>query len=765
MLSENALNMLKEKKYFRDNESKWEDICERVSSVIASAEDNEHMSIQVKDQIYKAMYNLEFIFSTPCLINANIGNKGQLSSCFILSVKDNIESINQCDAEYSKIFQKNGGAGASLSTLRPARSIVEASNGYAFGVVGAMQKFDYTADLMTKFNPSRKGAIKKDINDWHPDIYDFIHSKDDTSKLQRMNISVILSDKFLNAVENNEDWDLKFPDYSFNKEIYDNEWDGDIEKWEFNKYPIKIYKTIKAKELFKEMCECAWKTGEPGFCYASSMQKCNKNTHITTIVGSNPCFEFVNIPYSSCNLGSINLTKCVKKNKSFDFTKFKNLVEMSVRWLDNMITVNKLPLKKIDEITKGIRSIGLGVMGFADSLFMMGIKYDSIEAYEFSDNLFRNMYNIALETSQCLSKEKGTYPLWDGSEWQKQDIRVRNSNFLSIAPTGSISFIANVSGGIEPVFGLVYSRRTYDGNIYYITNEIFKKALEERDIYSDLLIKKIEENHGSCQGIKDVPKDLQEIFVTAHNITPEEHIKMLSVIQKHVDLSISKTINFDNTATKEDIEYIVLEGWKNGCRGLSIYRDGSRENQTLVVTHNTELVNNKTQSIFDTIEPVNKDDLGETFGTSVKREVACGSLHINVFRDASGNLAEVFINTSRGGICQSNVNAISRLVSLLLRGGMKVDVICDQLKNIKCPACSILRKENKNIGISCSDVIGRYLKEKYLQGTIIIKEKEIKSKSQKQMKKEDKSKCPNCGEKLRMESGCIICSCGFSKCG
>ena len=765
MLSENAIKLLKEKNYFKSGESKWEDICSRVSTAIASAETEKDTMEKIKTEIYEAMTNLEFIFSTPCLINADINNPGQLSSCFIISMKDNIESITQCDAEYSKIFQKNGGAGASLSVLRPAKSVVETSNGYAFGVVGAMHKFDFTADLMTKFNLSRKGAIKKDIDDWHPDIYEFIHSKDDTSKLQRMNISIVLSEKFREAVKKNSNWDLKFPDYSSNKEIYDKEWDGDIQLWESKGYPIKIYRTVKARDLFNEMAEAAWKTGEPGFNFLGSMLECNKNKHICSKVASNPCFEFVNIPYSSCNLGSINLTKCIDNNNQFDFDKFKKIVRMAVRWLDNMITINKLPLEKIDNITKGIRAIGLGVMGWADLLFILSIKYNSKSALEFADDLFSIMYDTALETSKELAIEKGEYPLWQGSDWEKENIKVRNSNFISIAPTGTISFIADTTGGIEPLFALVYTRRTYDGTLYYCVNENFKNALEEYEIYSDELVGKIIENHGSCQGIKDIPKNIQEIFVTAHDIKPEDHINMLSTIQKHVDLSISKTINFNNSATKEDIKNIIMMAWENGCRGMTVYRDGSRENQTLSTHTNVITIDNKTQPIFDTIDPVDKDDLGETFGTSIKRKVACGSLHINVFRDSDGNLAEVFINTSRGGICQSNVNAISRLVSLLLRGGIKVDAISNQLKDIKCPACSILRKENKNIGISCADTIGRYLEEKYLQGTVTISEKKIKSKIQKQPKKEDKNKCPNCGEKLRMESGCCICTCGFSKCG
>jgi ribonucleoside-diphosphate reductase alpha chain len=322
-----------------------------------------------------------------------------------------------------------------------------------------------------------------------------------------------------------------------------------------------------------------------------------------------------------------------------------------------------------------------------------------------------------------------------------------------------------VSGGIEPVFGLVHSRRTYDNNLYYVVNDVFKKTLEERYIYSDELMKKIEENHGSCQGIKDIPEDLQKIFITAHDILPKEHVKMLSAIQKHVDLSISKTINFNNSATEEDIKDIVLYGWKNGCRGLAVYRDGSRENQTLSTSKEESNKQKESLFIFDTIDPIEKDDLGETYGTSIKKRVACGNLFIQLFRDGSGNLAEMFINTSKSGICQSNINAISRLVSIGLRSGIKVEYLCDQLIGIKCPACTVLKSKGEKVESSCAEAIGKYIMDKYKQGTVTIKEHKVKSKNNKTIKKEDKNKCPNCGEKLRMESGCIICNCGFSKCG
>lgn len=1163
-ISNDALKLLKEKQYFKGNENSWEDLCNRVSTAIADAEETEEMKQKIQKEIYDSMVSLDFIFSTPCLLNADKNNRGQLSSCFVADTRDNIEDICRTDAEFTKIFQRNGGVGTDLSVLRPAKEVVETSKGYAGGVITFMHKYDSTADDMTKFNPSRKGAIKINLKDNHPQIFDFIHCKDNLDILNRMNISVSFYDEFMLAVENDLDWNLEFPDYSFNKEIYNTEWDGNLNQWKSKGYPTKIYKTIKARELLKEFSESSWKTGEPGANYQSRMDIDNMNPHLSLEIYTNPCNEFTNIPYSSCNLGSINLLNCVQNGK-LNLVKLADLTAKSVRWLDNMITVNVLPLKKIDEVTKAIRPIGLGIMGLADAFYALGVKYNSEEGYKIAEDIIKTMKETAIKTSVQLANERGKYPAWKGSKWEEKNIEIRNSNLLSIAPTGSISFMAGVSGGSEPNFALTYSRRTYDGNTYYVNNIIFEKKLKELGIYSNELMDKIEKNHGSCQGISEIPKNIQDIFVTAHDLTPEEHVDMIAILQQHVDLSLSKcvakgtlvqtnkgilpieelgnasgndvfdspifnlkvrdmngewkkvtnhysgglkdtkiikfnngntlecsnnhmlftingwkkaseitkgeqivcrsadfnednngglqivnefidyktnankinipnkmsedlatwlgmivsdghlteatgnvgitcanddvenkfiklstnlfhltvqdikitydkrtkttrkifitsrnlcrwakniigenctnkqipkqimlgsknekiafingvtldgyissnkliiyegyskklaeqlfavccslnlkpyfgtkpvkngrlstisysvrmgeniftpiekhknvklsstttipvpdyvknmkldtkhclynqlrtirrgnyeimktnnaildgydvdftkyiititeiidninevydievedthsylinniishnTVNFSNKAIVEDIYNIYIYAWKKGLKGLSVYRDGCRENQTLSTGKKEEIKNIK-QVEFDSIQPIEKEELGETYGSNVKERVACGNLYLGLFRDNKGNLSEMFINTSKGGICQSNINAISRLVSLALRSGIKVETICDQLMGIKCPACTILRSQGKDVGISCPDTVGQYILEKYKQGSTMIVEKVQRKKKP---TKNEKMKCPNCGEQMRMEAGCVVCNCGFSRCG
>jgi ribonucleoside-diphosphate reductase alpha chain len=429
-----------------------------------------------------------------------------------------------------------------------------------------------------------------------------------------------------------------------------------------------------------------------------------------------------------------------------------------------MIIVNKLPLKIIDEITKKILPIGEGFMGLADAMYMLNIKYNSSEGIAFAEKITKTIKESLTGASIELAKERGVYPAWQGSEWQKKNIRIRNSSLVSIAPNGSLSFIAGVSGGLEPNFGLCYTRRTYDGTLYYVVNPVFKKRLEELGIYSDELMEKISKNRGSCQGIKEVPKEIQDVFVVASDLTPQEHVDVVSAIQKHVDLSCSKTVNFANRASAKEIYDIIIYAWKQKLKGLTVYRDGCRENQVLTTDATYANKSAETEKQYDYIIPHSKDELGETYGSNIKRRVACGNLYINFCRDEIGNLVEGFVNIGKGGICQSNINAVSRLISLALRSGIKVEEITDQLQGIKCPACTILKAQGKDVGASCPDSIAKYLQEKYEQGNIVIKETKIKGK--KNIEKDTKMICNNCGEKMRMEAGCVICdNCGSSKCG
>ena len=755
MVTDNTLDLLK-KRYFRENEKTWEDLCERVSTGISKAEEIKNRD-KFKKIFYDMMVNFEFIPSTPCLINADENNNGQLSSCFIIDIRDNIESIYQAKSECAKIFQKNGGVGFNISALRPEGTTVETSKGYSCGTIGFMEEFNLTADVVTR-NNIRKGAIKIDLNDWHPDILKFIHCKDNKLKFTHMNLSTSLSNKFMNAVKNDDDWYLVFPDYSFNKDIYNKEWDGNLEKWTSKDYPIKTYQKLKARQLYTEIMESAWISGDPGVSFRDIMNIFNPNPHLGSINSTNPCAEFCSIPYNSCNLGSINLTKCIKEGK-FNYDKFKNLIQHSIRFIDNMITVNKLPFEKISEITKSTRSVGLGIMGLADCLYILKIPYNKYNGYEFIKELFSFMKNIAIDTSIELAKEKDVYPAWKGSIWEKSNIKIRNSNLLSIAPTGSISFIANTSGGLEPNFALTYSRRTNEGDLYYITNSIFEKELKNKGLYSKELLQKVINNKGSCVGIEEIPKDIQEIFVIASDITPTQNTEVVGIIQKYVDLSTSKTVNLPKSATVEDIKNIYMYAWELGCKGITVYRDGCIENQTLSVNRNETKENNYI---------IPKQAMARAKGERVKLPTGCGSIWLMTFKDKNNNLAEIFSQPGTSGGCTGLTEALTRTVSLLFRSGVHPDYIIDQLQSVKCPVAMNARKEGKCDGKSCSDIIAKELLYQLGKTKNELKQNENNSRSEcnnESLDNKDYRKCPDCGEKLRSEGGCVNCTnCGWSAC-
>jgi ribonucleoside-diphosphate reductase alpha chain len=757
-ISTNAHNVLMRKGYYKNDEKDWDDICKRVSTAISLGDTENNMS-KIEKDIYDSMNNLEFIFSSPCLLNANKDNPGQLSSCFVVGLKDNIEEICKTDAEFTKIFQRNGGAGTNISVLRPAKSKVENSNGYAGGPLCFMEKFNSTADLMTRNNPTKRGALKINLDIWHPDIIEFINCKNDTSKLTMMNISISIYNDFMEAVKNNKIWKLEFPDIYWNKDIYNEEWDGNLYAWKRKGYPTIVYKVIPAIELFNMIIEQMWKTGEPGINFQTFMNEGNMNKHLGEEVHSNPCNEFINLIYASCNLGSHNLCKMINKDENeiilFNYEKFKKNVRKSVRWMDDMISVNKLPINRIQKMTEKIRPIGMGIMGFGDLLYKLKIPYNSEKAYETAENIIKIMRDTALDSSIELAKERGTYPAWEGSEWDKQNIKIRNSSLLSLAPNGTISIIADVSGGIEPVIALVYNREIATGEKFLFVNETFKQDLINRGLYSDELINRIYNNHGSCQGIREIPEDMQKIYVTSHDISPMDHVKMVGIFQKYVDLSISKTINFNNKVSVNEIKDVVLYAFENKLKGFTVYRDGSRENQTLSTGSSYKNDNELVQKIRS------RKSMGKRLeGSTYVLETACGKFYLTINRDKDNKLVETFINF-KNGLCKATIDGLNRMISYSLRKGCTEEEVAEQLIGIVCPTCSRVKTKNeKEIdGISCPDIIGKILLEEYNKIHNIEKNKVSSINN-------NSNKCPQCGSILDHISGCIECKqCGYSKCG
>jgi ribonucleoside-diphosphate reductase alpha chain len=465
----------------------------------------------------------------------------------------------------------------------------------------------------------------------------------------------------------------------------------------------------------------------------------------------------------SCNLGSLNLNEFIlnpfTENAEFNYDDFKKSIYIAVEALDYIIDENAdnhpLEVQKINSLN--YRNIGLGIMGFANCLMKLGIRYGSQESKDFTNKLFAELFKTAMLASNKLAKEKGAFPKYKDIIFESTIIKkhfsvkeieelkiygLRNCSLISIAPTGSIATMFNISGGCEPEFAIKYTRRTENLN-------------DGKDKYYDVYCRTLKEYQNYTK-----QNNIPDFFVSSSDINWKDRIDIQGIMQEHVDTAISSTVNLPKNITINDVEQLYLHAWKQGLKGVTIYRSGCNREGIL----NTDSQPKETEFRFDYIEPISKDELGETLGTNKKEKVACGSLFVSINREPlTGNICETYVNTSKSGVCPANIAAVSRLTSLCLRSGVKVQAICDELIGIKCGACSILKSQGKDINISCPDAIGKYLKEKYQQGTTIITEKIQKKK--KQITKEDNMKCPNCGEQMRMEGGCTICQCGFSKCG
>lgn len=1062
-INDNALDLLK-KRYFLTGESSWEQLCRRVAKNIASAE-REVYRMQTEEQYYNMMVNLDFLPSTPCLLNAGT-NTQQLSSCFILDIEDSIEGIMSTLTECAKIFQLSGGCGFNISALRPKGAPLNSSGGQASGPVSFMRLFNQLVEEV-KHGNARKGAIKIDLDVSHPDIFEFIHSKDDTTQLQNMNISVSITDDFMNAVKDDKTWELH--------------------------HNGKRHKVVRAKELWDEIIASAWSTGEPGVSFRDTMNRRNMNPHLGEIKGSNPCLhkdtymvtenglekisnlksriwngeqyapskawvtgvkptvrlmtnsgfeyvvtpdhkmllstgewveaqhtlgkklmfdaqetewvgfdpypsldyeilgfefgdgsyhkaskrmeyihltpdkdievqqklemafnsrayppertqrglvinipnntiyssafsdslpnrmvpdwilqlpknkmrdflrglfsangtnlhsyrkiqlvsankamlkqvqhmlllfgikgklwyhskkqdiefangtctckqsahivisrksyvkflntigflqgykngyigadyqeesdesvilvsdngehevwdftepllhrgvtggayvhncqEFVNVAYSSCNLGSINLANCTyeKDGKHLvNWARVSVLTELGVRFIDHMISANKLPLPKIQEVTDMMRPVGLGTMGLADLMFKLRIPMNTPEGLVFIDELYARIREWAEDASRTIAELMGTYPAWEGSVWHKKGKKMRNSNILSIAPNGSIGFIAGVNGGIEPVFALVYTRRTQDGHEYFVVNDIFKEELAKAGLLTDELLRKVSDNRGSARGIDEIPKWMQEVFVTASDMTPMEHLECLDAVSEHVDLSVSKTINMPHTATKEEVAQVYTSAWRMGTiKGVTVYRDGSRQLQVLTTGSKTPEV----APAPAVQRGITKDAPAISHESrTVKLNTGCGSMYLTTTKDDTGDIDQTFVSRGSQGTCLSNQTAVSRLISLALRSGVSTTSIVDQLRSVPvCPAYYGRRCKGQSVspGSSCPSAIAHEL-EKYAKVQLPVKkaQDEVPQNATK-----NNATCPTCGGAILTVEGCVSCpACGWSKC-
>lgn len=565
--STQALKILERRYLHRDREGNLEtpkEMLERVAKNIASADKYYKKSKEeiedTEKYFYQMMAELKFLPNSPTLMNA--GTKvQQLSACFVLPIEDTMQGIFGSLKDAALIHQKGSGTGFSFSRLRPKGDIVKDNVGVASGAVEFLRVYDSALEAI-KQGGIRKGANMAVLRVDHPDILRFVESKRDKQSLKNFNISVGITDRFMKAVETDKEYNLVNPRTG------------------------KYIGRLRAKDVFSVITQNAWKTGDPGLVFIDEINRRHPAKHLGEIETTNQCGEAPLLPYEGCVLGSINLNKFVNEERNDLLWKhLQETVHHAVHFLDNVIDMNTYPKKIVEEMTKKSRKFGLGIMGLADCLVKLRIKYDSETGLEMADKIMNFIKDSAYEKSEELAKERGTCPAWEGSDHHKTGRKMRNITCLSISPTGTISILADASSGCEPFFAISYQRSVVGSSDLIYMNSEFERVAKERGFYTPELIRKVARS-GNIQLWKEIPKDIRDIFVTSQDIKPEWHIRMMATLQKHVDNSISKTINFPNTASIKDIEEAYMLAWKSKCKGITIYRDGSYEDQVITVGEN-----------------------------------------------------------------------------------------------------------------------------------------------------------------------------------
>jgi len=564
-LSENALKVLKKRYLKKNSQGKVIEnpsgMFHRVANHVAQSENRFHKGKSAEEtaaEFYEMMARLEFLPNSPTIMNAG-KDLGQLSACFVIPIEDSLDSIFQAVKNTAIIHQTGGGTGFSFSNLRPKDDRVSSTGGIASGPVSFMKVFN-TGTEVIKQGGTRRGANMGILRVDHPDILEFIWAKDNPQELVNFNISVAVTDKFMKAVKQDRSYPL------------------------INPRTKKTVRRLNAKEVFTQISEAAWKMGDPGIIFIDRINSANPTPKIGSIESTNPCGEQPLIPYESCNLGSVNLTKMLRKkgNKfSIDYARLSKTTEEAVRFLDNVIDVNHYPLPEIESITKANRKIGLGIMGFADTLILLGIPYNSEEAIKTAGDIMSFIQQVSKNASYKLAKERGAFPNFNDSIYYGSgSLPLRNATTTTIAPTGTLSIIAGCSSGIEPLYAVSFAREILDGLRLVEINPIFRKMASSVGIYNEELVSAVSRSE-SIQEIPSIPREIKELFVTTFDITPSWHVRMQAVFQKHVDNAVSKTINLPATATRKDVEDAFLTAYSLGCKGVTVFRNGSRPKQVL----------------------------------------------------------------------------------------------------------------------------------------------------------------------------------------
>jgi ribonucleoside-diphosphate reductase alpha chain len=746
-VSDNARVVL-EKRYLKKDDNGTvtetpEEMFFRIADNIASAEKKFSPDGNAEvwtEKFYNVMTELDFLPNSPTLMNAG-RELQQLSACFVLPVGDSMEEIFESVKNTALIHKSGGGTGFSFSHIRPRNDTVKSTKGVSSGPLSFMRVFDVATETV-KQGGTRRGANMGILKCTHPEIMDFIEIKEHDGVLSNFNISVGITRDFMDALKHDGEYDLKNPRTG------------------------EVTSKMKASTVFKRIVELSWKNGEPGIVFLDKINADNPTPHIGEMESTNPCGEQPLLPYESCNLGSINLAHMVTETngkKEINYLKLGNTIRTAVRFLDNVIEVNSYPLPQIEKMTKSNRKIGLGVMGFADLLIELGIQYNSPKAAQTAEEVMKFIQEEARRVSAFLAQERGVFPNFKGSIYDREGgLRVRNATVTTIAPTGTISMIAGASSGIEPLFAIVYEKNVLDGQHLMEVHPEFKRVAQDEGFYSDELMKMVAYS-GSLNKIYGIPKRIRDVFVTAHDIEPRWHISIQAAFQKYTDNAVSKTVNFKNEATAKDVEEVFLYAYELGCKGVTVYRDGTRKNQVITAgTSGSKKGSTDDQvAVPGSIHPRPRPTV--THGRTYKTKTGCGSLYVNVNADTLG-LCEIFTQMGKSGGCPaSNSEAVSRLISLSLRAGVDPKSIAEQLRGIRCP---IPTWQEGEMILSCADAIGHVLEQGIADFDGTAENGTVKKIKYTGLDLGFCPQCPECGTILEHEEGCAVCkTCGYSKCG
>ncbi|PKB75252.1 MAG: ribonucleoside-diphosphate reductase, adenosylcobalamin-dependent [SAR202 cluster bacterium MP-SAtl-SRR3965592-G2] len=770
-LTENAKVVLDRRYLSKDREGNiLEDpngMFRRVAQNLSQADLNygatEEQRQATEDEFYEMMWRLECLPNSPTLMNAG-RELQQLSACFVLPIDDALDSIFDKVKQTALIHKSGGGTGFSFTRLRPAGDVVGSTGGIASGPVSFIRAFDTATDVV-KQGGTRRGANMGILNVDHPDIRTFIQSKEDGQNLNNFNISIGITGDFMERVKSGEDYDLVNPRTGV------------------------VVRQENAREIFELAVEMAWKTGDPGLIFLDLINHYNPNPQLGTIESTNPCGEQPLLPFESCNLASVNLARMVRYQDgdvTVDWDRLASVVRTTVHLLDNVIDMNNYPIKEIEEMSKTTRRIGLGVMGFSDLLIEMGIQYDSEEGLELAEQVMARVNHETASASSELSHIRGTFPAWAGSTYSTpgpfgEPRPMRNSAPTTIAPTGTISIIAGTSSGIEPLFALSYVRNVMDNTRLVEVNPYFEAVARREGFYSEALMEQLAET-GSLETL-DVPDWVKGVFRTSHDISPEWHVRMQAAFQKYTDNSVSKTINFPHNATTDDVANAYTMAYDLGCKGITVYRDGSKSGQVLSTGATGK--QDESDSGAALAELLGTGQSGyqtprrrpqSIRGVTERVRTGHGNMYVTINFDEEGTPFEVFGNLGKAGGCDSaQLEAISRLVSLALRSGLDPKIVIEQLRGITCcPAWddgTLVRSGPDAVALAMerhtSEAAALPIQsgENGVQVKLLAEGGNGNGNGSKGSGYFQARKCPECNTPVIYQEGCLMCvSCGWNKC-